>query len=177
MTTLSIDRLAVYDSFLPEFFEVLKTQEPNQELLTMMTGKVIEYQMNTLFKAKAKNTKGSDSLVLESQTFTTTRNNILRLNINDRLEIKGTTGIHTGSKMRVNKVLGKRDQCEFIIIKDARPEVNRVFCIPHDEFFDRCEFRDLSYTQNITWDEDYIPTYGYGNNTELLLDWEIDHGW
>ena len=172
--------LELYNELLKDYFEIL-ANDPNQENMTAMLGKVSEHRLSKRFGASVTNSRGSDAIVTENN-LVKTRNHNLNLKVDDLLEMKSsaTTMKKAKSKMRVSKIMGenKENKFHYVVITDMRKDINRTFIIPHDVFYQRAIGTDMNWTQAFIWNEDYTTDGQRGENytnpnTQLLLEYEV----
>tara|TARA_Y100001937_G_C7083112_1_gene314001 strand:+ start:420 stop:959 length:540 start_codon:yes stop_codon:yes gene_type:complete len=172
--------LELYNGLLEDYFEIL-ANNPNQENMTAMLGKVSEHRLSKKFSASVTNSRGSDAIVTKNNSVKT-RNYNLNLKINDLLEMKSsaTTMKKAKSKMRVCNIMGenKENKFHYVVIIDMRKDINRTFIIPHDVFYQRAIGTDMNWTQAFIWNEDYTTDRQRGenytnSNTQLLLEYEV----
>ena len=169
---MTSNELNIYESFLPQYINILK-QNPSKEILTKMMGIIGEHDSASIVNGKVTNGKGSDVTVLDFQKVKTVSGDV-SLKPSELVETK-TTFVETenGKKVCVKNLGGKEGNCDFIFICDYRPDHMKRFIIPADVFFDRALLSDINYTCQFKWDSDYIPKGKYASNTTLLMEYEI----
>ncbi len=166
------DKLKMYYFYLDRYISIIK-DNPSEEILQSMMGVVGEHDTADIVKGVVTNGKGSD-VTIETTNTVDTKSGPITLTEGNRVEVKSTyVTIADGKKVRVQQVIDKRGQCEFVLLRDYRPEYKRNFLIPAAVFYSRAMFNDVGYTNAFKWDADYIPRGKYGPNTSLILEYEI----
>lgn len=169
---LTADKLQMYYFYLEQYISIIK-ENPSEEILQSMMGVIGEYDTADVVKGIVTNGKGSD-VTVESDNVVKTRSGQITLTSGNRVEVKSTyVTVENGKKVRVQQVIDKNGHCEFVLLRDYRPEYNRYFLIPSDVFYNRAIFSDIGYTNAFKWDADYVSRGKYGKNTNLLLEYEI----
>ena len=129
-----------------------------------------EYYCANFFGATIKPSTGYD-LYFHKNIKVYTKCGIIKISTNEVAEVKTTTTIHAKKYKRVQKLLGKKGLCNYIIIYDQIEA--RVFLIPSTVFFNKAYINDIKHTQGFAWNADYIPHGTYAKNTEILLQYEV----
>ena len=114
--------------------------------------------------------EGSNTIIADNQNtkgFDINRNGILaELKTTSTLRSSESTLKHFTCYLQIGGLLSKRDNCDEIIILDL---VNmRRFCIPHDVFFKKMRFYDVTKNDEVVditfrWFGDYDPNKFYLN--------------
>ena len=103
---MTSNELNIYESFLPQYINILK-QNPSKEILTKMMGIIGEHDSASIVNGKVTNGKGSDVTVLDFQKVKTVSGDV-SLKPSDLVETK-TTFVETenGKKVCVKDLGGK----------------------------------------------------------------------
>jgi len=167
------DKLEMYYFYLDRYISIIK-DSPSEEILQSMMGVIGEHDTADTVKGVVTNGKGSDVTIRTTNTVDT-KSGPITLMEGNLVEVKSTyvTINGDGKKVRVQKIIDKKGHCEFVLLRDYRPEYKRNFLIPADVFYSRAMFNDIKYTEAFMWDADYIPRGKYGPNTTLVLEYEI----